>query len=191
MHNIDNTNEDKSNLIGKTFGNLTILSIDKEDFLQYKCSCGQRGVIHISQLDKRRNLSCGKHNVTERKLTALNRLWNNFTIEEKSNWGTWQDFVLWSEKEKGYCNIYSSRKLNRKLPYNKDNLEYGLFINKEFFSIKRLKDNRIVYDEEDCQFVTSKRIKNLIINDTRITRSLTRQSSKHKMLPIELFKLLK
>ena len=50
------------------------------------------------------------------------------------------------DKKLGYCNVFSIHKPNRKLPYNKDNLEFGLFINKIFFTIQELKQLKYIYN---------------------------------------------
>lgn len=169
---------------------LTIINIEK-DLVLCQCRCGNKKYVSIKYLlDKRIFHSCGCIESTK-QCPSLYSLWKTFTQEEKSNWGTWNDFIMWS-KQQGYIDeVYSNKKIKRKLPYSQDNLEFGIYINKEFFSIQRLKDNRIVCDKELLQFVTSQRIKNLIVSDNKICRYLTKQSSRHKILPDNLFKLLK
>lgn len=182
----------KDNLIGKKISFLQIL--EKYSSTKYVCRCtlcGKKIVKDISSFkDNRKNKSCGCRS-TKRDLPSLHNLWKNFNDEEKLNWNNnWESFVLWARKNK-YSEILSYHKKNRKFLYNKDNLEFGIFINKEFFSVERLKKNRIEIDDELLQFVVSKRIKDLIVSDTEITRRLTRQINKHKVLPDELFRLLK
>lgn len=178
-------------MIGKQYGYLTIIKRISQNRVSCQCECGKKIIISIEDLkeDKRYKISCGCK-VTKQTHITLYRLWNEMSEDEKKEWGTWEDFSTWAINL-GYYSIYSSHKINRKLPYNKKNLEFGLYINGKFFSIERLKDNRIVYNDEVMQFVTSQRIKSLIVNDTNITRLLTIQSKRHKTLPDKLFKLLK
>ncbi len=176
---------------GTQFDYLTVIEevFDTNNIL-CRCVCGKKVYVSIEYLKNKqikKNCGCG---VTKYSLPNLYNLWKAMDKKEKLDWKNWKDFVIWSKKL-GYAEIYSYKKINKKLPYNKDNIEFGLYINKEFFNIQRLKDNRIVFDQEYYEFVTSVRIKDLIINDTKITKSLTRQSSKHKKLPNNLFKYLK
>lgn len=177
--------------LNQRYGYLKIIKILSQDEVICRCDCGKRILIEIKNLktDGRYKISCGCK-VTKKSCPALYKVWNKMTNEEQSEWGKWEDFSTWAIGL-GYCSVYSSHKKSRKLPYNKENLEFGLYINSEFFSIERLKENRIVYNEEVMQFVTSQRIKNLIVDDTNITRLLTIQSVRHKTLPDKLFKLLK
>lgn len=180
----------KDKLIGKTIDYLTILEKYSNNQVICQCICGKKIIKDISYFKNKQIIkSCGC-GVSKQSLPSLYQLWKKMNKEEKSNWGDWQDFVKWAKLNK-YSEMYSYHKINRKLPYNKDNLEFGIFINKEFFSIQRLRKNRIVIDEELWQFVISQRIKDLIVSDTEITRRLTYQTKKHKTLPIDLFKLLK
>ena len=177
--------------IGMKFDFLTVIEKPKDiDNIMCQCVCGRKLYISLAYLrneQSKKSCGCG---ISKYDLPNLYRLWKDMNNDEKSNWEDWIDFVLWSKKL-GYIEVYSYKKINKKLPYNKDNIEFGLYINKEFFSVQRLKENRIVFDLEYYEFVTSVRIKDLIVNDTKITRSLTRQSSKHKKLPDNLFKYLK
>ena len=182
--------EDEKNTIGKTFDYLKVVKqYDKTHFI-CQCQCGNEIIVDLDTLlNKKNKKSCGCQ-VTKQQLPTLYILWIKMSNEEKSNWGKWKDFVSWS-KQQGYCEVYSCHKINRKLPYNKDNLEFGLFINKEFFTIQTLKNNNYYYIEKKQKFVTSKRIKNLIIDKDEITNALNRQKDKHKTFSKRLFKKFK
>ena len=182
--------EDEKNTIGKSFDYLKVVKqYDKTHFI-CQCQCGNEIIVDLDTLlNKKNKKSCGCQ-VTKQQLPTLYILWIKMSNEEKSNWGKWEDFVSWS-KQQGYCEVYSCHKINRKLPYNKDNLEFGLFINKEFFTIQTLKNNNYYYIEKKQKFVTSKRIKNLIIDKDEITNALNRQKDKHKTFSKRLFKKFK
>lgn len=178
-----------TDLIGQQIDYLKIIKQHSNNEVECKCVCGKKIIKDISYFKNKQIIkSCGCE-VSRHSLQNLHSLWTKLSKEEKENWGEWKDFVFWAKRQK-YNEVFSYHKKNRKLPYNKENLEFGIFINKEFFNIQRLKQNRIEFDEDFLQFVTSKRVKALIVSDTQITKLLTRQSSKHKQLPDNLFRKL-
>lgn len=176
-------------IVGKQFDCLTVIEQLNNNEVICKCICGNEVFVKISTLYNKKKTSCGCQ-VSSDELPVLNKIWGTFTNNEKSNWGTWNDFVMWS-KQFNYCNAYSIHKINRKLPYNINNLEFGLFINKEFFTIEKLKRLGYYYNERLKKFVTSYRYNGKIFNEDDITISLNKQKNKHKTLSKKLFKKLK
>ena len=178
------------NLIGQNFDYLKIIEKYNDNEYICQCICGKEIIISIEELNNNRNkLSCGCK-VTSRELPTLYKLWQRFSDEEKSHWETWQNFLIWS-KQNNYNEVLSYYKPNRNIPYSKDNLQFGLFINKEFFTIQDLKKCQYSYNDKSKKFVTSKRIKNIIINEDEITKSFNKQKSKHKTLAKRTFNKLK
>ena len=178
------------NYIGQNFDYLKVIEQYNKNQYICQCICGNKIIINKEDLlNKKNKKSCGCQ-VTKKELPTLYILWKRFSQEEKANWGTWENFVSWS-KQKGFCEAFSYKKINRKLPYNKENLEFGLFINKELISIELLKKVKYTYSEREKKFVTSKRIKNLTISEDEITKSFNKQKEKHKILSKKLFTKLK
>ena len=179
----------KEDLIGKKFDYLTVLEqYDSKTFI-CQCECGNKFLANLDYLYKGKiKKSCGCQ-VTKHNLSSLYSLWKTFSIEEKAIWGVWEDFVTWS-KQQGYCEAFSCHKKDRRFPYNKENLEFGLFINKKFFTIQQLKEKKYTYNEREKKFVTSKKLKSLIINEDEITKAFNKQKDKHKILSNKLFKKL-
>lgn len=177
-------------LIGQNFGYVRVIEKYSDEEYICKCICGKRVIFNITELyNKKNKLSCGC-NVTSRELPTLYKLWQRFSDEEKDVWKTWEDFLIWS-KQNNYEEVYSYYKPVRSLPYNKSNLQFGLFVNKEFFTIQNLKKYKYSYDNKTKKFITSKRIKNIIVNEDEITKAFNRQKNKHKTLPERTFKKFK
>ena len=188
---MNNSTNQSNNLINQKFGALVVKDYYNQSQVICQCICGSKVILDINELykDRRKTLSCGCA-ITKRDLPNLYKLYSRMSEKEKLNWGTWNDFIKWS-KSLGYCEIFSYIKINKRKPYSKDNLLFGLYINKEFFSIQCLQNKKYFYDESLKKFVTNKKIKNLNVTNDEITRALNKQKSKHKTLPDNLFKKLK
>lgn len=176
--------------IGQKIGFLTIIDKYNKDNFICQCICGNKIFLNFNDLnDNRKKISCGC-GTTSRELPTLYKLWQRFSTEEKKCWGDWENFLVWSKKNK-YEEVFSYYKPNRNLPYNKDNLLFGLFINKEFFKIEDLRKCKYLYNNKIKKFVTSKRIKNIIVSEDEVTKALNKQKTKHKMLPDKVFNKFK
>ena len=176
----------KDNLIHKKIGLLTIIEYHNEDKMVCQCKCGKKLIIPIKDIkDKRVKYSCGC-DVTRKQLPNLYKLYSRFTQEEKDNWNGWDDFILWS-KSLRYNEYFSNRKPNRKLPYSKDNLQFGIFINSQFFTIKELNNKGYYYNERKGKLVTSTKDKNQIVDYDTFTKQINKTSSKHNKISQKQF----
>lgn len=176
----------EDDLIGKKIDYLFVL--EKYSTKEYicQCDCGNKVIVKLDFLNNKKNKkSCGCQ-VSKQQLPSLYTLWKRFSKDEKNNWVTWESFVIWS-KQQNFCEAFSIHKKDRKTSYNKENLEFGLFVNKEFFTIQQLKDKKYTYNEREKKFVTSKRIKSLIVSEDEVTKAFNKQKNKHKTLPKKIF----
>ena len=178
------------NFKDKKFDYLTAIDYSKTGLIIFKCVCGRKVAIKPSVLlDGRKRKSCGCY-VTKQQLPTLYKLYSTFSAEEKSNWNSWEDFVQWC-KSNGYSPDLCTHKKNRKLPYNKENLEFGIFVNKEFFSVIDLKNGKYYYNERKKMFVTSIRINGKMTTFDDITKALNKTNDSHKKMDKDLFLIFK
>ena len=174
----------------KQFDYLKVLDYTDNDKIVCQCVCGKKVLVLPSYLlDKKIKKSCGCP-VTKQQLPALHNLYSRFSENEKSNWNGWEDFVIWS-KQNGYSTQFSIHKINRKLPYSKENLEFGIFVNKEFFSVIDLKNGKYYYNEKKNKFVTSRRINGKMTSFDEVTEALNKTNNRHKTIPTNSFLTLK
>lgn len=149
----------KKDLSGKSFYNLKVLTYNYNT-KKWVCQCKCGNVIEVSTtlLSSGRKKSCGcqryiRSKNIEGNFPRLKKMYDKILFKKEGDWNDWNDFKQWALDNK-YKEILSYKKRERKKPYSKENLIFGIRYNSKFLSIKDAQKHHIYWDKDkECFYI--------------------------------------
>lgn len=154
----------RKDLTNQVFSNLKVLTYNNNT-KRWVCQCKCGGVIEVEtkNLTSNRVKSCGcmryiRKNNNMGDYSKLLQIYYNIKqynlqyYKKEVDWDSFEDFKQWS-LDNGYMEQLSYKKTEKRKPYSKENLIFGIKYNGKFLPIKDTKDWRIYYNQNNNEFL--------------------------------------